>query len=91
MVGWSLANRHFKEKKMPSYTMKNKATGELKEMILSLSEREQLLSEGDWEQMLSTPGFVSNVTGTLKMAGSGWKEVLSKVKSGSAASNTIND
>lgn len=76
---------------MPTYTMINKATGEEKEMVLSLSEREQLLSRGDWTQQLSTPKMVTNVTGTLKQAGSGWKEVLSRVKSGSAGNTTIND
>jgi len=76
---------------MPTYTMKNKQTGQIKEMILSLSEREQLLAEGEWIQQLATPKMVTNVTGTLKQAGDGWKEVLSKVKSGSGSHNTIND
>ena len=76
---------------MPTYTMKNASTGELKDMILSLSERETLLAEGEWTQVLSTANFISNATGTLRQAGDGWKEVLSKVKSGSASNNTIKD
>lgn len=76
---------------MPTYTMKHKQTGEEKEMILSLSERDQLLSEGEWSQMLSTPKFVSQTMGTLRQAGDGWKDVLKKVKSGSAKDNTIHD
>lgn len=76
---------------MPTYTMRNVNTGEVKEMFLSLSEREQLLEQGEWTQDLSTPKFVTSVTGTLKQAGDGWKEVLSKVKSGSASNNTIKD
>jgi len=76
---------------MPTYTMINKTTGEEKDMFLSFAEREQILSEGEWSQQLSTPKSVTNVTGTLKQAGDGWKEVLSKVKSGSTSSNTIND
>jgi len=71
--------------------MINKTTGEEKDMFLSFAERELILSEGEWSQQLSTPKSVTNVTGTLKQAGDGWKEVLSKVKSGSTSSNTIND
>lgn len=76
---------------MPTYTMKNKSTGQVQEMVLSLSEREELLSEGEWEQLLSTPKLVSSVHGTLRQAGDGWKEVLNKVKSGSGKNNTVNN
>lgn len=76
---------------MPSYTMINKQTGEEQEMVLSLAEREELLATGEWTQKLSTAKFVSGTKSTLRMAGDGWKEVLSKVKSGSARNNTIND
>jgi len=76
---------------MPTYTMKNTTTGEVKEMVLSLSEREQLLQNGEWEQLLSTPKLVTSVHGTLRQAGSGWQEVLNKVKSGSGKNNTVNN
>ena len=76
---------------MPTYTMINKTTGEEREMVLSLADREQVLSEGEWSQQLSTPKSVTNVTGTLRQAGDGWKDVLSRVKSGSMRHNTIND
>ena len=76
---------------MPTYTMTNINTGESREMILSLSEREELLATGEWKQELTTPGFVSDHMGTLKRAGDGWKEVLSRVKSGSSRNNTIHD
>lgn len=74
---------------MPTYTMKNKQTGEIKEMILSLSERESLLQSDEWEQMLSTPKMVSGVTGTLRQAGDGWKDLLGEIKKGSGRGNTI--
>tara|TARA_R110000868_G_scaffold257060_3_gene514156 strand:- start:231 stop:446 length:216 start_codon:yes stop_codon:yes gene_type:complete len=70
--------------------MINKATGEREEMIMSLSEREELLATGEWEQALSTASFISQTGSTLNKAGSGWKDVLHKVKSGSSKSNTIN-
>jgi len=76
---------------MPTYTMIHNETGEEKDMILSLSEREQLLSEGEWKQKLTTAKFVSQHGSTLSKTDNGWKEVLSRVKSGSSKSNTIND
>jgi len=76
---------------MPTYTMKNNTTGEIKEMTLSLSERESLIQSGEYTQQLSTPSFVSARHGTLRQAGDGWKEVLSRVKSGTGRNNTIND
>jgi hypothetical protein len=71
--------------------MKNKVTGELHDMVLSLSEREDLLAGDEWTQVLSTASFISGVKSPLAMAGNGWKEVLHKVKSGSARNNTIHD
>lgn len=71
--------------------MINVETGEEEDMILSLSEREALLSEGKYKQKLTTAKFVSGVGDTArKMAGSGWNDVLNKVKNGSTKNNTIN-
>ena len=76
---------------MPTYTMVNNETGEEKEMILSLTERQELLDTGEWKQKLSTAKFVTQVGSTLSKTSDGWKDVLSRVKSGAAKSNTIND
>ena len=76
---------------MPSYTMINLETSEEEDMILSLSERDTLLAEGKYKQKLTTAKFVSGVGDTArKAAGSGWNDVLDKVKKGSARGNTIN-
>ena len=76
---------------MPSYTMIDVETGKEKDMILSLSEREALLAEGKYKQKLTTAKFVSGVGDTArKAAGSGWNDVLQKVKKGSAKGNTVN-
>ena len=76
---------------MPTYTMINNETGEEKEMVLSLSEREALLSTGEWKQKLSTAKFISQKGSTLSKTSDGWKDVLKKVKSGSAKNNTVHD
>jgi hypothetical protein len=68
---------------MPTYTMINIKTKEEKDMILSLSEREELLSKGEYTQKLSTAKFISQHGMTINKAGSGWKEVLGKISKGS--------
>lgn len=74
---------------MPQYNMKNKATGEVHVVVLSLNEREQWLQSGEWEQLLSTPRLVSHTGSVLAKTDDGWKETLNKVKSGSGRGNTI--
>lgn len=75
---------------MPAYTMRNIETEEVKEMILSFSERDEFLKNNpEWEQCLSTPPLVSGVTSNLRRAGDGWKDVLNQIKKGSARDNTI--
>lgn len=69
--------------------MKNKATGEIQEMYLSFSERDALLDTNEWEQMLSTPNFVTDTQSTLRRAGSDWQEHLGRIKKGSGKGNTI--
>lgn len=75
---------------MPTYTMRNIITGEVEEMILSLTERQQLLDTGVYTQELSTPNFVSMTGGTLSKTSSDWKDLLKKIKKQSGRNNNIN-
>jgi hypothetical protein len=70
--------------------MKNLETGEIREMIMSLSEREEMLASGLFEQQLATPGFVSQTGGTLSKTSGDWRDLLKKVKKGAGRNNTIN-
>ena len=64
---------------MPSYTMINKKTGEEQEMVLTLAERENLLSKGEWKQKLSTAKFISGHGDVARrQAGSEWNDILKK-------------
>ena len=76
---------------MPTYTMKNKQTGEVKDMYLSFSERDELLSQGEWTQELSTASFVTGVRSPLRQAGSEWRNHLTRIKNSSGRNNTIKD
>lgn len=68
---------------MPSYTMIHNETGEEKEMILSLAEREEILATGEWTQKLTTAKFISQHGMTVNKAGDGWKDVLGKISKNS--------
>lgn len=69
--------------------MKNKVSGEIKEMFLSLSERQEMLDNGEWEQTLSTPNFVGDTQSTMRKAGKDWENHLSRIKKNSGRGNTI--
>ena len=59
--------------------MINLKSGEEQEMTLTLSEREELLSKGDWEQKLSTAKFIAGHGDVARrQAGSEWNNFLQK-------------
>lgn len=59
--------------------MINNNTGEEQEMVLTLDEREDLLSTGDWKQKLSTAKFISGHGDVAhRKAGSEWNDILKK-------------
>lgn len=76
---------------MPTYTMKNLETEEVKDVILSFSERDEMLASGKYEQMLATPKLVSSVQSTLSRTSGDWKNLMTKIKKGSGRGNTVND
>ena len=71
--------------------MKNLETEEVKDVILSFSERDEMLASGKYEQMLATPKLVSSVQSTLSRTSGDWKNLMTKIKKGSGRGNTVND
>lgn len=76
---------------MPTYTMKNLETEEVNDVILSFSERDEMLASGKYEQMLASPKLVSSVQSTLSRTSGDWKNLMTKIKKGSGRGNTVND
>ena len=76
---------------MPTYTMKNLQTGEVKDMILSLRERDELLATQTYEQLLSTPKLVTSIGGTLSKTSSDWRNLMTKIKKEAGSGNTVKD
>ena len=76
---------------MPTYTMKNLETDEVREMILSLSERENLLATGKFKQELATPSFITMPGGTLSKTSGDWRNLMTKIKKEAGRGNTVKD
>ena len=78
---------------MPLYTFKNKETGELKDMMLSISAMEELKAQGEWAQhFASAPGLISQSGSTISRTSGDWKDHLKRIKksSGHKVKNTVN-
>lgn len=77
---------------MPLYTFKNKETGEVKDMMLSVSAMEELTEQGEWEQIIGAPNMVTHTGNIVNRTSSDWKDHLKKIKkaSGRQVKNTIN-
>ena len=71
---------------MPTYDFKNKDTGEVTELVMSIAKMEQYRKDNHNMQMvISTPkqNLITGKDGSvLKQAGDGWKEVQDRIKSG---------
>ena len=71
---------------MPTYDFKNVDTGEVTELVMSISKMEQYCKDNpNMKQVISTSSnnFISNKDGSvLTKAGDGWKEVQDRIKSG---------
>lgn len=75
---------------MPTYTFKNKETGETIEKVLRISELSKWKEENpDWESVLGAPAFATGSMSNQRKAGSEWNDLLTKVKKGSGRGNTI--
>lgn len=83
---------------MPTYTYQCDECGHHYDTIKSISNREEPTKEpcsncggGPVRIVIGAPKLVTGVKSTLRQAGTGWGEVLKKVKSGSGRENNIND
>ena len=70
---------------MPTYSVRNNDTGEVKDVFMSYSSLEEYLRENPNMEsvIMEAPKLASHGTiGALQKAGDGWKEVQDKIKSG---------
>jgi hypothetical protein len=71
---------------MPEYVFKNKETGELRSVILKISELDQYKEDNpDWVNQIQTPS-ISSGRSTAK-PDSGFRELLRNIKDNNRGSN----
>ena len=78
---------------MPIYDMKHIPTDEVDEHIVSISKMEEMVASGDYEivhRSVAKDRIISQRDGTLSKTSGDWRDLLGKIKRGSARDNTIN-
>lgn len=77
---------------MPVYTFKNKETGEVRDLTLTSEECEAIMADKDApiQRVFRPASFSSQAKSDLRMAGSEWNNLLTKIKKGSDNQSTIN-
>lgn len=75
---------------MPTYTLKNKKTGETKDIFCSYADKQkQLEADPEWVSVLSTPATISQAGSTLSRTGSDWKDLLGTIKKGAGGNSEV--
>lgn len=64
---------------MPTYTFRDKTTGEEWDEFLSLSGREERLKDPNIEQVPFAPAFVSGIAGKTHKNDSGFNDMMSRI------------
>lgn len=73
---------------MPTYTFRNKDSGETFDKIMRISERETFLQDNpNLEQVLGATAMGDSVRLGIRTVDNGFKEVLSKISSNTYRSN----
>lgn len=77
---------------LPTYTLKNTKTDEVKDVILSWEELQKMLQENpDLKQVLQAPKIIGGRMGNKDMkTPDGFKDLQQRIKKGSGRGNTIN-
>jgi hypothetical protein len=73
---------------MPTYTFRNKETGEMHDELMRMSQREIYLSENPHlEQIIGSPAIGDPVRLGVRTIDDGFREVLSKIHNNNYKSN----
>lgn len=75
---------------MPVYTLHKKSTDEYFDVNIKFDDLAQLLEDEDLERVLVPPKFSSSDgRSNISKAGNEWRDLLGRIKKGSAKNNTI--
>ena len=64
---------------MPTYTFRDKETGEIWEEFLSWSAREELLKDPTIEPVVTAPAIISGISGITHKNDSGFNDMMSRI------------
>lgn len=77
---------------MPTYTVKDIKENQEWDVFCSYAKLQEMLDNNpDLIRVYQAPGLISDSKSTLRRAGSGWQDVLGKIKKGSGKGNSIHD
>jgi len=75
---------------MPTYDLKNTETGEIKEFLVTISKKEEMVASGEWTQvMLRAPADVTHTGNIVNKTSGDWKDLLKKIKDGSGGNSGL--
>jgi len=74
---------------MPSYTFRNKETGEVTDEFCSLAERQEKLDSGKYEQIIGRPKIISMRGDAISKTSGDYRDLLKRIKKGAGKGNTI--
>jgi len=76
---------------MPTYTFRNKETGEVTDEFCSISQRQEKLDSGKYEQIINAkPDIISMRGDAISKTSGDYRDLLRKIKKGAGRGNTIN-
>lgn len=77
---------------MPTYDLRNTKTGEVKEMLLTISKMQEMTAGDEWEQVhLGVPSLVTHTGNIVNKTSGDWKDYLKKVKKESGGNTGLSD
>lgn len=74
---------------MPTYTIRNKETGETRDVIRSWTELQEILADGTHEQIIKAPAIIGEFGDVTSKVTGNFNDRLKDIKAGSGRDNTI--
>ena len=69
--------------------MMNVETGEITEMFISISKKEEMVASGEWEQkILGSPSLVTHTGNIINKTSGDWRDLLKKMKNETDSTKT---
>lgn len=72
---------------MPSYDLKNNETGEIKNFLVSISKKEEMVATGEWTQVhLGAAATVTHTGNIINRTSGDWQNHLQNIKKAASKS-----